>query len=428
MLPGHGFVETPQNTENGIEMAASAEPMSSINYSSFKGNQSDSVLCSRVFQGFEDAMNVTLVIILMLCVLGNSAICFIVSRHYQLHTVTNAYLVNLAVVQNLFTVFTIPPYLRLSNSPVNERWPCVFIGFSFVLFGALSCFALVLVTFERYHVIKEASKSKVSVKKTKRIIFIACALALVFAVLWASTDNDSLMCSTITPATQLQTANYHSVYLKCFPLLSVPKTTTTRVINSLFIVFGLLLPMSIIVVLFLKISKPLCRGVKVIRPVGVANYRSIRFFVEIKTTRTMVLISLLYQCSWLPICVIGLHKSLTQAENQALNFKMEVVCICLAFSSTFVNPLVYALRNPRFTIIFTRNRQRERKTVKFSQSRDNQQDSRRSNVWAQKPKSTCLFEQSRSDETQTSSLSPGQAMTTANFTKQDPKKWKSFIE
>ena len=372
------------------------------NISAFKHiNNSDSSLCAEYMsQKSTEAILVCLVIILVLCILGNGSICVIVSRHYQLHTVTNAYFVNMAVTQLLFAVFSIPPYLRIS-SPTVERtqWLCVFVGFSFELFAALSNFSLTLLTVERYYVIKNSGRKKISAKATGKMIFAASIFALIFAVLWTLLEGSSTTCSTAS--------DFGGSSLSCFYLLSSHKTEPLRILNTVYILMCFLLPMALMAALFVKMANTLWSGFHGVRPLGSGNTSTIRFFAEIKTTRTLFIISALHLGCWLPLCIISLYlSSLRQQNDHHLSFlRAKVVSICLAFASSCINPLMYALRNPRFSIIFRPNKRSQgKKRVHFSKTAEKGENTTtKAMTWVQRTKCSSVYDTSRSEETQTTS-------------------------
>lgn len=367
------------------------------NISVFECNNSVSSRCEYMSQKSTDAILACLVIILILCILGNGAICVIVSRHYQLHTVTNAYFVNMAVIQLLFALFSIPPYLRISGSSVERtQWLCVFIGFSFELFAALSNFALTLLAIERYYVINNSGRKKISAKATGKLISAASILALIFAVLWTLLEGSSTSGSDFIGSS-----------LTCFSLLSSHKTETLRILNIVYLVMCFLLPMALTAALFVKMTKPLWTGFHGVRPMGTGNTSTIRFFAEIKTTRTLFIISVLHLCCWLPLCIISLYLSsrLQQNDHHLSFLRAKVVSMCLAFASSCINPLMYAFRNPRFSMIFRpRTHSHGKKRVHFNKTAEKGQNTTtKPMTWVQRTKCASVYDTSRSEETQTTS-------------------------
>ena len=374
--------------------------VSRSNISVFEHNNSDSSLCEYMSPKSTEAILACLVIILILSVLGNGAICVIVARHYQLHTITNAYFVNMAIIQLLFALFSIPPYLRIASSSVERtQWLCVFMGCSFQFFAALSNLALTLLTIERYYVINNSGRKKISAKATGKLISAASILAVIFAVLWTLLEGSSNSCSI--------SSNFSGSSLTCFSLLSSHKTETLRILNIVYILMCFLFPMALTAALFLKMTKPLWSGFHGVRPMGTGNTGTIRFFAEIKTTRTLFIILILHLCCWLPLCIISLYlSSRLQQNGHHLSFlRAKIVSLFLAFASSCINPLMYALRNPRFSIIFRPNkRSHGKKRVHFNKTAEKGENTTsKPMTWGQRTKSASVYDTSRSEETQTTS-------------------------
>lgn len=367
-------------------------------------NGTDHSLCDHMPLEISDAaVKASLILISVLSVLGNSTVCIIVSRHYQLHTVTNAFFVNMAVIQLLFALLSIPPFLRLTasaSSLLTGQRLCVLIGFTFELFATLSNLALTLMAIERYYVINNSGRKKISAKTTGKLIFFACLLALIFAILWTALEGSSIQCS----------ASSHIVSgLSCLPLLSDGRNGALRIINIICVVMCFLIPMALKGGLFLKLSKSLWSGSHGVRPMGVGNLKTIRFCAEIKTTRTLLFISVLHLCCWLPICAISLYLSSLRQQQTANRLQLDqakVVSICLAFASSCINPLIYAFRNPRFSMVFRQSKQRARKKrVNFYQTDLEKHDGETAKVisWAQKSQAAFVYDTSKSEETITTS-------------------------
>ena len=367
----------------------------------FEQNSTDLSLCKDLSPDFSDtAVKVSLIAILILSVFGNSTVCIIVSRHYQLHTITNAFLVNMAVIHLLFALLSIPPCLRLSSNSSSlqtETWLCVLIGFAFKWFAALSHLALTLVAIERYYVVNNAGRKHFSVKATGKLIFATCLGTLIFAITWTVFEGSTINC---------QASSLFTSILPCFPLLT-DQTAATRVLNIIYILMCFLIPMALMAGSFLKMSKTLWTSSHGIRPVGVGNLKTIRFGAEIKTTRTLLFIFILHLCCWLPICAVSLYLSSKQQQTDRPQLdKLKLVSVCMAFGSSCINPLMYAFRNPRFSIIF-RKRSKQRNHKRRVQFRRNQEkvsgQTTKAISWAKMSQGVFVIDASKSDETLTTS-------------------------
>lgn len=368
----------------------------------FEQNSTDPSLCKDLSApDFSDtAVKVSLIAILILSFFGNSTVCIIVSRHYQLHTITNAFLVNMAVIHLLFALLSIPPYLRLSSNSSSlqtEKWLCVLIGFTFKWFAALSHLALTLVAIERYYVVNNAGRKNFSAKATGRLIFATCLWTLIFAITWTVFEGSAINC---------QASSLFTSILPCFPLLSDQTAVTSRVLNIIYILTSFLMPMALMAGSFLKMSKTLWTSSHGIRPMGVGNLKTIRFGAEIKTTRTLLFIFILHICCWLPICTVSFYASSKQQTDRSQLDKLKLVSVCMAFGSSCINPLMYAFRNPRFSIIF-RKRSKQRNHKRRVQFHRNQEQlngqTTKAISWAKMSQSVFVIDASKSDETLTTS-------------------------
>lgn len=293
-------------------------------------------------EGYESVMNVILSLALVLSVIGNGFVCLVVARHYQLHTVTNVYIVNMAVGQLLLALVCAPSYLKIIiSSPHVQNWLCTFHRVGFVFFGAVSCLAFLLVAVERYIVITSAGRNGLSHGKTTKLILLSWVLAAIHACPWAIVESDQTKCEVDS-------------HLTCVPLLLSPQATSTQVLSPLSLILCYLLPITLMAGLYVLIRKPLWRGGSAVRPLGAGHPRYIRYWIEIKTTRTMLIILTLFLASWIPYCGVSLHNAFKQTRSFSNGTYAAVVC--LAYVSSCLNPLVYALRNPRFSVIMRRNR------------------------------------------------------------------------
>lgn len=84
----------------------------------------------------------------------------------------------------------------------------------------------------------------------------------------------------------------------------------------------------------------------------------------------------------------------------------KIVTICLALVSSCANPLMYALRNPRFSIILRPNkRSKGKKRVQFYKEQENCESciAKTPVSWAQRSICSVIYDGSRSDETHATS-------------------------
>ncbi|EDO45857.1 predicted protein, partial [Nematostella vectensis] len=304
--------------------------------------------CETIEHGLKTSLHVTLIASLFFCVLGNGVICLIVARHYQLQTVTNAHIVNMAIGHLLFAVFCVPMYLSILSRVQLSAWLCSMFGFFFALFAAVSMLALLLIAIERHHAIKSMTKSKLSAITSTRMILVTWLLSIGYACGWTLANPSETKCTLGSS----QLIHFHS----CLPYLKPPNTSFSRVTNLLLITCCFFVPLTATLVLYCKIARPLWRGYNLVRPLGSGNPKMVRFTAEIRTARTMFIIFLLFLTSWALYWGIGFYNSYHWPSKTVDNDILTTIIICFAFSSISWNPIIYALRNPRISIILHRRK------------------------------------------------------------------------
>lgn len=321
-------------------------------------------VCTDLPSYLRTPLHAILIISLFIGVVGNSVICLIVARHYQLHTVTNANIVNMAIAHLLFSILCVPSYLSIVNKRQVSKWLCYTHGFFFTLFATGSTLALVLIAFERYYVINKGNTNKLSAKTTKKMILVSWLTAIALSIPWLLINDGPYTCSRFLNLIE------HSNTLRlnqCLPFLKSPSSRTRQIGNLCLLVMCFIIPFATVGALNCRMAGPLWKGYNQIRPLGAGHPKTIRYTAEIRTARTMLVIFLLFLSSWGCYCSVALLNASSSPFKQNTNETITILAICLAFCSFSFDPLIYALRNPRFSIIFWgRNRRRGRKRVKFT--------------------------------------------------------------
>lgn len=102
---------------------------------------------------FQTFVNFMYIIIFLTAVIGNGIVCFIVQSSPRMRTVTNYFIVNLAVGDMLMALFCIP-FSSISLFVLNY-WPfgeilCRFVNYSQAVSVLVSAYTLVAISMDRY--------------------------------------------------------------------------------------------------------------------------------------------------------------------------------------------------------------------------------------------------------------------------------------
>uniref|UniRef100_UPI003BEF4C88 Isoform 2 of Neuropeptide FF receptor 2,Soluble cytochrome b562 n=1 Tax=Homo sapiens TaxID=9606 RepID=UPI003BEF4C88 len=119
-------------------------------------------------------------LIFFLCMMGNTVVCFIVMRNKHMHTVTNLFILNLAISDLLVGIFCMPITL-LDN--IIAGWPfgntmCKISGLVQGISVAASVFTLVAIAVDRFQCVVYPFKPKLTIKTAFVIIMIIWVLAI----------------------------------------------------------------------------------------------------------------------------------------------------------------------------------------------------------------------------------------------------------
>ncbi|XP_009991074.1 PREDICTED: neuropeptide FF receptor 2-like, partial [Tauraco erythrolophus] len=123
---------------------------------------------------------VSYLLIFLLCMVGNGAVCFIVLRSKHMRTVTNLFILNLAVSDLLVGIFCMPTTL-LDN--IIAGWPfgslvCKMSGMVQGISVSASVFTLVAIAVDRFRRVVCPFKQKLTVSTAVAVVAVIWILAV----------------------------------------------------------------------------------------------------------------------------------------------------------------------------------------------------------------------------------------------------------
>nr|XP_005904301.1 PREDICTED: neuropeptide FF receptor 1 [Bos mutus] len=155
-------------SENGSD--AQATPAANLTFSSYY--QHSSPVAAMFIVAY--------VLIFLLCMVGNTLVCFIVLKNRHMRTVTNMFILNLAISDLLVGIFCMPTTL-VDN--LITGWPfdnatCKMSGLVQGMSVSASVFTLVAIAVERFRCIVHPFREKLTLRKALVTIAVIWALAL----------------------------------------------------------------------------------------------------------------------------------------------------------------------------------------------------------------------------------------------------------
>ncbi|XP_061674182.1 neuropeptide FF receptor 1 like 2 [Syngnathoides biaculeatus] len=294
--------------------------------------------------------------IFLLCMVGNMLVCLIVLGNHHMRTVTNLFILNLAISDLLVGIFCIPTTL-VDN--LITGWPfsnvvCKMSGFVQGVSVSASVFTLVAIAVERFRCIVYLH-NKSTIVTAKAAIGFIWILAMV------------IMCPAAVALTVEEVPLHYMVYnddlnhtlplYTCYENFANPKMT--KVYTAVLFAHIYMIPLIIITLMYGNIGAKLCSS-------GVANRMSQETNIQARSRRRgkpvfsqkkiqaikmLILVTLLFMLSWLPLWTVMMMADYAGLERDQLDLLTSYIfpfAHWLAFANSSINPIIYGYYNENF--------------------------------------------------------------------------------
>uniref|UniRef100_A0A8C1V6F2 Neuropeptide FF receptor 1 n=1 Tax=Cyprinus carpio TaxID=7962 RepID=A0A8C1V6F2_CYPCA len=276
------------------------------------------------------------VLIFSLCMLGNILVCFIVLKNRQMRTVTNIFILNLAISDLLVGILCLPITL-VDNLITGWPFDVVICKMSGLVQGAsvsASVFTLVAIAVERFRCIVYPFQQKL----TQRQAIITITFIWVLAV--------GIMCPSAVTLTVSQDVLHFMVdrdnvtyplytCWEAWPDQSMRKIYTTVLFSHIY-----LAPVTLIVIMYTRIA------VKLVKSPARRVFRR-----KLHVVNMLLMVALLFTVSWLPLWILMMltdYGTLSAAQLDLVAVYVFPFAHWLAFFNSSVNPIVYGYFNENF--------------------------------------------------------------------------------
>ncbi|NWI55916.1 NPFF2 protein, partial [Calyptomena viridis] len=302
---------------------------------------------------------ISYLLIFLLCMVGNGLVCFVILGSKHMRTVTNLFILNLAVSDLLVGIFCMPTTLldniiadnSNSNACFLPRWPfgslmCKMSGTVQGISVSASVFTLVAIAVDRFRCIVYPFKQKLT---------IPTAIAIV-AVIWILAV--AIMCPSAV-LLQVQEEKHFRVILSSgndtrpvywcredWPDPGMRKIYTTVLFANIY-----LAPLSLIVIMYARISIALSHTAMPGVGKRSQEQRHSMWKRKQKVIKMLIVVTLLFTLSWLPLWTLMLlsdYASLSDLQLQLINIYIYPFAHWLAFFNSSINPIIYGFCNENF--------------------------------------------------------------------------------
>ncbi|XP_052069285.1 tachykinin-like peptides receptor 99D [Mytilus californianus] len=279
------------------------------------------------------------VILITVALGGNLIVIWIVMAHKRMRTVTNYFLVNLAVADTLISLLNTPfisVFLLYQNWWFGDLW-CKFANFVAICTVSASVLTLMAIAIDRYMAIIHPLRPRV----TGRVIVAIIVIWIASTVL----SFPNLIYST--------TVNFNYTEICTFEWPD-GNSTNSRIdfwYNIIILLATYLIPMATLTVTYTRIGVELW-GQQTIgenTPVQFERMKSKR-----RVVKMMVMVIIIFGICWLPYHLYFVLVSTTNITRMKYIQEFYLVIYWLAMSNSMYNPIIYCWMNAKFRQGFVR--------------------------------------------------------------------------
>ncbi|XP_061174374.1 QRFP-like peptide receptor [Saccostrea echinata] len=300
------------------------------------------------------------VVVIVLAICGNMLVIWTVWKNNHMHTVTNYYIVNLAVSDLLVSAIVTP--LKLLEFTAPCRWNifrsdgfCSFMSYFQPVFVFTSVLTLVAISIERYYaIVHPLSAMKVNSKsRTKRIIAATWIIPAILATPYCFSRSDPFTIISELGSISRETCTDR------FDELDGQTGNFRRIFFVILFIVMYFNPLTIIVVTCTKIAICLTRPFVVGNSAPCKQDPAARRRHEVnkrKVARMVIVVAIAFFVAWSPMYIVSVV-SVLQPENflQKSNFVFTMLSAHLfGFINSCVNPFIYTVMSEKFRQSFKR--------------------------------------------------------------------------
>ncbi|XP_035669408.1 neuropeptide FF receptor 2-like [Branchiostoma floridae] len=285
---------------------------------------------------------VSFALVFLLCVIGNSIVCFVIIRTPKLRTVTNYFILNLAVSDLLLAIFCTPftlVYHVLTEYPFGEVM-CKLTPFVQGISVAASVFTLLAIAYDRYKAIVFPTETRMSIRTMQKLLVAVWLLAVVIMIPQVFNMHlrdlaSATFCVEIWPDVMFH--KIYTVLLMCFVYIGPLVCVSYLYSRIVYRIWYRPNPSND----HAAATGPNHR-VRQEEFVGAVPKRRVRVI------KMLILVVVLFTLSWLPLYTLWiLHDfvDLPESVRRFIDMNIFPAAHWLAYSNSCVNPLVYGFYN-----------------------------------------------------------------------------------
>lgn len=267
---------------------------------------------------------------------GNLLVIIAVCCSKSLRTVTNTFVVSLAVASFLVPTAVMPLTVGWSVKGLRfkvDHWACDLQAILIVSLIYISVINIALMAVNRYVRVCKPQKHKHIFSQTNALIMIGATWSFTFA-----------LCTMVVKATSLAFSSFVPSLMVCL-FVYKGRFSLAAILGNVCFLICVGVPLTIMFVCYYKVFRKIRQHKRSVGPSS--NGRGLGTSVkEVKITWTLFTVLLGYLLSWIPALVIQITANFLVSTSLPREVRLGVTYNILF--STCINPFIYGAMNPAF--------------------------------------------------------------------------------
>ncbi|XP_012253675.2 orexin receptor type 2-like isoform X2 [Athalia rosae] len=287
-------------------------------------------------------------------IVGNALVCVAVYRNHSMRTVTNYFIVNLAVADLLVIILCLPPTVVWD---VTETWflglkLCKAVPYLQTVSVSVSILTLTFISIDRWYAICFPLKFKSTTGRAKTAIIIIWVVALIFDL------PDLIVLQTVQRKLRVETV----FFTQCAPSWSHQSEATFTIVKLVLLYTAPLLFMSIA---YLQIVRVLwrsdipghnfpTRGSHEIATTNNPGNLEGQLRSRRKAAKMLVAVVLMFAVCYFPVHLLSILRYTIGLKANQTTKTVSLLAHWLCYANSAVNPLIYNFMSGKFRKEFRR--------------------------------------------------------------------------
>ncbi|XP_018374604.1 PREDICTED: orexin receptor type 1-like [Trachymyrmex cornetzi] len=314
------------------------------------------LMVQHIFPKFTDWVLIAMhSVVFIIGLIGNALVCMAVYRNHSMRTVTNYFIVNLAVADLLVLLICLPPSVLWD---VTETWflglkLCKAVPYLQTVSVSISVLTLTFISIDRWYAICFPLRFKSTTARAKTAIIVIWLISLLFDI------PELLVLHTVPSNSRVQTI----LFTQCVCAWSQESQTTFTIVKLIFLYTMPLLFMSVaywqIVRVLWKsdipghnLSTRICRSTKI--PLSGGGNPEGQLRSRRKAAKMLVAVVITFATCFFPVHLLSILRCTMALPSNQWTIAISLIAHWLCYFNSAVNPVIYNFMSGKFRKEFRR--------------------------------------------------------------------------